>query len=175
MDEPLEEIYFKWLCAKVVKPKVPTPSLTYWKLLRILHHTEFVWTLSGDDNRAEDGRDLRYHFLVEAGLNDDGEMDHVPCSVLEMLLALIDRAEFMTSVPAKQWFWYIMENLGLEECNDASNFDVSAVEDILERLVWRNYRYDGVGGMFPLRHPKENQTQIEIWHQFSEYLIEHNL
>jgi hypothetical protein len=175
MDEPIEESYFKWLCAKVVRPAVPTPSLTYWKLLSLLHHTEFVWTLSGDDNRAEDGRDLRHSFNIEAGLEDDDQWEHVPCSVLEMIIALIDRAEFMTGISAKDWFWYIMENLGLDDCNDASGFSERAVSDVLERLVWRNYRYDGVGGMFPMQHPNENQTQIEIWHQFSEYLIEHNL
>ena len=67
MNEPFEEAYFKWLCAKVDHTNVPTPSLTHWNLLRILHRNEFVWLLTGDDNRAEDGVDLRHAFLLEKG------------------------------------------------------------------------------------------------------------
>ena len=38
MDEPIEETYFKWLYHKVASVDFPTPSLTYWALLRELQY-----------------------------------------------------------------------------------------------------------------------------------------
>ncbi len=55
----------------MIHVEVPTPSLTYWKLFRTLYSTEFVWLLSGDDNRAEDGLELREEFLLESNIPDD--------------------------------------------------------------------------------------------------------
>ncbi len=87
MTEPLENLYFNWLCAKVIHVENPTPSLTYWKLFRELHNFEYVWLISGDDNRAEDGLELRTEFLMEVNLPDDPVWSGVGCSVFEMLIA----------------------------------------------------------------------------------------
>lgn len=63
MDGPLDEQYLKWLYRQVASSKYRNPARTYWSLLRQLYTTEFVWTVPNDDNRVEDGRDLRYEFL----------------------------------------------------------------------------------------------------------------
>ena len=94
MDEPIESTYFNWLCAKVMQIENPTPSLTYWNLLRELHNTEFVWLISGDDNRAADGLDLRLEFTREASLPPDPNWPYIGCSILEMFIALSSRAQF---------------------------------------------------------------------------------
>ena len=174
MSEPLENLYFNWLCAKVLRLDNPTPSLTYWNLLRHLHNTEFVWLLSGDDNRAEDGRELRRHFLLAADIPNHVEWRALPCSLLEMLVAFAQRAEFQTSEPSAQWFWEFIENLELSVCNDAAHFSEDSVDAVLQQFIWRTYDPSGQGGLFPMRHPKHDQTKTELWYQFSEYLVDQN-
>lgn len=173
MDEPLENLYFNWLCAKVVdKTTFPITDL-YWNLLKKLHHTEFVWLLSGDDNRAEDGKELRSEFIFAAEIPDNVEWRTViGCSVLEMFIAFARRANFETDVPVRDWFWEFIDNLGLDRFDDRSGFNESLVDDILNQFIWRTYSPDGVGGMFPLEKPPDDQREMEIWHQFCEYLVD---
>jgi hypothetical protein len=171
MSGPLENQYFKWLCAKVIQVVHPTPSLTYKKLFHILHTTEFVWLVLGDDNRCEDGKELRDQFILETNAPENPEWMSIGCSVLEMLIAFSRRAEFQTGDSAKQWFWEFLKNLGLDECNDADIEPVN-VEEILERFIWRTYWPNGVGGLFPLENPKEDQRQVEIWYQYCAYLVD---
>lgn len=172
MEEPLENLYFNWLCAKIVYLENPTPSLTYWSLLRLLYGTEYVWLISGDDNRAEDGLMLREEFLLESGLENDVDWDNSPCSVLEMLIAFSRRAEYTTDEPASNWFWEFVGNLGLSECNDANGADPDKVGEILYTWLWREYRMSGRGGLFPINNVRSDQTQLETWYQFCEYLVD---
>lgn len=172
MSEPLENLYFNWLCAKVIRLENPTPTLRYDKLLRILHTTEFVWLLPGDDNRAEDGKELRRNFLYEAEAPDNPEWRALSCSVFEMLVAFSKRAEFSTDVSNRQWFWEFIENLGLLQFNDASNVTPEDVADILYTFVWRQYPPNGWGGLFPLEGPHRDQREVEIWYQFCDYLTD---
>lgn len=170
MSEPLENLYFNWLCAKVLRVENPTPSLTYWDLLRVLYGTEFVWLLSGDDNRVEDGLDLRREFLITGDIPDDLLWRGLPCSVLEVLVAFARRTEFQTEIPAYTWFWEFIENLGLGDCNDAACCRESDIVEVLTQFVWRTYKLNGQGGIFPIEHPKHDQTKVELWYQFFEYL-----
>lgn len=175
MSEPLENLYFNWLYAKVARVDNPTPSLTFYELLKTLHSTEFVWLLSGDDNRAEDGKELRREFLITAEIPDYPEWrTQTPCSVLEMLIGFSRRATFTTDTPEHEWFWEMIRNLGLAECNDASGVDPEEIRDTLEHFMWRRYTPDGDGGLFPLRNPLEDQTEREIWYQFCDYLVDQN-
>lgn len=172
MDEPLEHLYFSWLCAKVFHVEVPTPSLTYWELFKRLFNTEYVWTISGDDNRCEDGKELRGEFLIETGIQDDGSLDLMGCSIFEMLYALARRASFTTGDTSVFWFWRFLENLGLNEINDASDVPLEEIDRVLFDFVWRNYDEFGNGGLFPMNNPPNNQQQIEVWYQFHEYLVD---
>lgn len=172
MPEPLEQQYFKWLCAKVLeKPDGPD----YYDLLAILHRTEFIPLLPGDFNRAEEGLDVRGEFLQLAHFHHDDNVDwsHIGCSILEMFIGFAKRAEWQTSSPIRQWFWTIMTNLKLEGLRRITPpDDVKYVEDILYNLVWRLYEDTGDGGMFPMRQSEYDQRTVEIWYQFSEYVIE---
>lgn len=168
MPEPIEETYFNWLCAKVLSVNVPI----YLELMRILYRTEFVWVIAGDENRAEDGCELRDDFLRESYLRKDQNWYDQPCSVLEVLIAVAKRASFQTDNPVDYWFWQIVENLGLDEFRQVSNQDVGIIEDILYNFVWRQYDESGHGGMFPMRWPKRDQREVEIWYQFFDYLEE---
>lgn len=177
MNEPLERLYFNWLCAKVGMIRSPggrlTPSQTYFKLLRLLHNTEFIWQLMGDDNRAEDGMDLRYEFLLAADIPDDEHWrTESGCSLLEMFIGFSRRAQFQTGDTVQDWFWEFMENLGLKEYNDGSDMSEEEVVDILDTFVWRTYNANGYGGIFPLDNPLSDQRKVEIWYQFCDYLVD---
>lgn len=172
MREPIDNLYFNWLCAKVITVEVPTPSTTYWKLLRKLFDTEFVWLLSGDDNRAEDGIELRKEFLRAANEKADDSWNNLGCSIFEMLIAFSRVLEFETDDPASQWFWVFLENLGIADLNDAADLEMANVDEILRKFVWRIYNEDGSGGLFPLKYPNRDQLKVEIWYQFCDYLID---
>jgi hypothetical protein len=175
MNEPIENLYFNWLYSKVASTEVPTPSLTYLKLFRLLHTSEFVWLVSGDDNRAEDGLELRKQFLRESFIKHETPWIEIECSVLEMLIAFSKRAEFQTDLTAREWFWIFLVNLGLSELNDAASRIDQTVSDVLDVFVWRTYNFDGAGGMFPINNPRRDQRKLEIWYQFCDYLIDQEL
>jgi hypothetical protein len=171
MEEPFEGIYFNWLCAKVIDTRNTLPSMTYWRLFKQLHTTEFVWLINMDENRAAYGKELRREFLIAADAPDNPEWREVlGCSVFEMIIALSRDLDFQTDDSYQQWFWELLTNLGINEFHDASDYDPQEVDDILSTFIWRTYSYDGQGGLFPLRDPKQDQRKVEIWYQFFDYL-----
>lgn len=172
MAEPLDHQYFNWLCAKVMYDE---PGRTF-DLMRILHGTEFLWQVPGDENRSDDGKDLRYRFAIEAGIPNFDNTDPLGCSVLEMLIAFADRAEFQTDTPLKTWFWLMLQNLKLSEYRHIGDSDVPSILHILHVFVWRLYDERGVGGLWPLNHPPaEDQRGVDIWYQFFAYIEDHGL
>lgn len=173
MNEPIDGVYFNWLRAKVIDPE--SPPYLYLDLLRILYRTEFAWTLIGDKNREDDGLELRIDFLRETNSPNENHWFRSPCSVLEVLIALSNRAEFDTDMPAKDWFWIFITNLGLSDFKTISKSEERTVNRILEIFIFRMYDYSGYGGLFPLREPLENQKELEIWYQFNRYLDDQGL
>lgn len=175
VDEPLEEVYFNWLYSKVASVDVPTPSLTYVKLLRILHSVEFVWLLSGDDNRKEDGLEIRHEFLMQSRMEQDPSWTLLGCSMLEMLIAFSRRAEWVSDISARDWFWIFLTHLRLDELNDAQEEFENYVKEILQIFIWRTYDRNGHGGLFPLHDTNNDQRHIEIWYQFCEWMVEQGM
>lgn len=173
MDAPLDELYFNWLYKQVANPVVKNPNRTYWRLFKLLFTKEFVWLVPNDDNRVEDGKDLRYEFIDQSELTDvDPGWIHLGCSMLEMLVAVSRRLTFEADGRSRDWFWHLMDNLDLRQYNDHSHFTPEEIGHILDRVIWRTYKPSGEGGLFPLNHAERDQTKVEIWYQASAYLIE---
>lgn len=172
MDEPIEERYFNWLYSNVSDINTQVPQLQYFNLLGKLHQMEFIFLVSGDDNRIVDGQDLRAEFFREEFIHNDGSLDKDGCSVLEMLIAFSRRAYFATDDSAHAWFWIMMTNLGLVGFNDANPRNDRAIQSIIDRFVYRTYNHKGMGGLFPLSNTHTDQRKVEIWYQFNEYLLE---
>lgn len=168
MLEPIEmdNAYFNWLCAKVLDTRVNN----YYDLMRILYTTEFVWLVSGDRHRADEGLELRQDFKLYSDM--DYLWEQQPISVLEVFISFAQRASFQTDMPAKKWFWIIMENLLLDQFRQVSNSDLPIINDILDTFIWRTYDNRGYGGMFPMPQTQYDQQKVEIWYQFSEYVID---
>ena len=171
MEEPIEGVYFDWLCAKVLTEN----NSVYRELMNILYRTEFEWIVVGDENRFAEGLELREYFLHESGFNNDSEWYSEPCSTLEALIAFANRASFQTDDPLREWFWRFMNNLGLDEYRQVGIDDEPIIEEILSTFIWRTYDDNGGGGLFPLRTPKRDQTKVEIWYQFCDYLVDQGL
>ena len=174
IEVPLDEAYLQWLYGQVGTVSLKPSSKTYWNLLRILFQKEFVWFVPNDDNRLEDGRELRHEFIEELGLYqvDKNWMD-LGCSFLELLIGLSRRLAFEAGGKPRDWFWHLLNNLQLDFYTDNILIPEKKVNDCLDKVIWRTYRRDGHGGLFPLRHAREDQTQVEIWYQLSAYLLEH--
>jgi hypothetical protein len=140
-----------------------------------LHNIEFTWFIPHDDNRADDGIQLRRKFSLA---HDDISLsDYItgPCSVLEMMIALAIRCEETimddTTLGDRtgQWFWGMIHNLGLSPMTD-SRFDVEVVDDVIARLLNRDYAPDGRGGLFTVKNCDRDMRNVEIWCQLSWYL-----
>ena len=178
MTSRLDDRYFEWLYSQVDAVRNRHPAHEFWNLARKLHSTEFVWLVPNDDNRVEDGKDLRQRFIDEQGVDDVDQLWlDIGCSMLEMLVALAQRACFQTDDEPAVWFGIFLKNLGFEKYNDNRYTKVidSRVGRTLEDLIYRNYDANGVGGLFPLKRPIEDQTKKELWYQLSEYIIENSM
>lgn len=166
------------------------------KLFGILYSTEFTWVHPFDENRAADGVYLRYRFTQDEFSEDNrrhhghtfqSSMEDIPCSVLEMLIALAINIEDSIMYDPKhgdrtpEWFWMMLENLDLARYDDRFMSSLSkseyisvynAIRSILTAFMDRDYGYDGKGGLFPLRRPRMDQREEEIWYQANVYAIE---
>lgn len=176
-SEPLDELYFKWLYEKVADPEFHDSDLTYWKVLRILFTKEFVWLVPNDVNRIQDGKALRLEFLEAQGIPEvDTDWMEIGCSVLELMVGLSQRLAYVADGKPHYWFWVLMENLGISGFNDRhKRLPRRRIDDILNDLIYRNYGPDGVGGLFPLQNPYEDQREVELWYQLSNYVQEKEL
>lgn len=175
MGEPLDEQYFKWLYSKVASVRTTNPTRTYWSLFRLLFRKEFDWTVPNDDNRVEDGRDLRKEFSDAKNLHPSVEWMKMECSMLEMLIALARRLEYDTEASLSDWFFCLLSNINLNGYNDSyfKLSDETTINRSLDRVVQRTYEPDGHGGLFPLDYPQEDQRYVELWYQRAAYLLEH--
>lgn len=167
MTRQLDDEYLEWLKAQVYDG---SSSKTYDELLSLLHDKEFVWIIPNDDNRLEDGLDVRNEFL---DVREVHPLLHKGVSVLEVLVGLSRRMAFAAGREPRYWAWQLLGNLGLHRMSDPVGIiKTTTIDEILETLIWRNYEPDGRGGFFPLRHPREDQTKVELWYQMNAYINE---
>lgn len=177
MDD-IWEAYGSWLIQHVGLKK-----RGYSKLFQRLHNTHFYYTHPMDSNRSVDGMCLRDVFLDEVDLHKNlisfPTSSMGDCSVLEMLVALAIRCDNEYIGDPKnprpdQFFWQMCENLGLDRFKNAgfSKKKEAELDDILQNWMYRKHGSDGVGGLFPVKNPKNNHREIEIWKQMMEFLSE---
>jgi hypothetical protein len=168
----LDDLYLTWLYSQVKVVRTRRSSATYWNLFRQLFEIEFVWFVPNDDNRAADGRELRREWMTITGKEVDPDWLGLGCSFLELLIGLSRRLAFEGGNDGPSWFWKLIINLELLGCHDKSDFDPEYVEDVTHAVIFRTYDSNGNGGLFPLDHTNNDQRQVEIWYQLSEYLLQ---
>jgi hypothetical protein len=164
MKSQVEQQYFEWLISQINVQG----TRTFYDLFEVLFTMEFVWTVPHDDNRLQDGLDLRTEFFNRKKIYWDKG-----ATVLEVLIALSRRLAFTAGGRAEDWAWQLLTNLRLNKMTDPfTENKARKVNNILETLIWRQYREDGFGGFFPLNWPDKDQTQVEIWYQMQKYVSE---
>ena len=75
----------------------------------------------------------------------------------------------------RAWFWHMIQNLGLEQKTDAymlAPHQQEDIQDVVDRVIWRQYDPNGHGGLFPMTNPHEDQRKVELWYQVNSYLLE---
>lgn len=177
----IRQAYFEYLY-DLVKEDAPERK-EYWMLLSDLQAFKFYWSVEHDENRAQDGIDLRRRYLEGEWWTNGEEALSGECSMLEMLIALAERMAFElagTDVSPDIYrtgscFWEMVENLGLTRYSDGEYERLNGpfvVNKTLHDVVTRNYDETGVGGIFPLRGDYGDQRYVELWYQMQEYLAE---
>lgn len=171
MTENLDALYLEWLLEQVGPQE---QGIQHDRLLKHLLEREFVPMpeTPSDENRSGDGVALRREFLSHHPMVHPTKhwMD-LGCSVLEMLVGVARHLSFTAEGEVSEWFWHLVNNLGLTRFNNR-RYHAGRVDEIIERLVWRQYSYDGNGGLFPLQEPQEDQRDVELWFQMESYILE---
>lgn len=171
----IELRYSKWLISLATS----WAGEQYHYLIQEMHRTPFVALIDLDENRMEDGKELRLRFAEESsGYTYHDIYQHIGnarCSILELIVALILRCEENimwdpeADPQAPAWFHDMMDSLGLLDMTD-DNFDSLYVEYVLDRFIGRNYFPDGKGGLFWLPNRNVDLRDVEIWSQMMWYL-----
>ena len=163
--------YFEWLLDQTRCRFVKTDD--YRLLLEYLYLREFTWTIPFDSHRADNGLGLRYEFASEYGYLDEDR----PCTVLEVLIALARDWEheivydFHKGDRSAQWFWTMINNLGLLDYPDWS-FEEDIVDEIINIWLERRFEKNGNGSPFLVKVVNRDQRRIELWLQLQDYLLE---
>lgn len=161
--------YFLWLLDRIDDGSGRVEE--YDELLWYLYNYDFTWIIEHDANRAAYGLDLRYEF--SPGYYEGNK----PCSVLEMLVALAHGWEheitydFHLGDRSAQWFWLMLDNLGLLDVPGDPSFSPTFGK-IIGTWLGRQFEFNGFGSPFPLKNPSRDQRKIEIWLQLQDYVIE---
>jgi len=157
--------YFDWLLERIEGTNSP-----YKPALNQMHFTKFEPLVPYDENRCKDGLALRSEYERVTNTRLDRREMSRPCSVLEMSIALAERFAFNiveggNDVDIPNAFWIMMSNLNLKKNTDLN-------PPIIAGLVHRKYNPNGRGGFFPLKRPKEDQRNVELWYQMQAYVLE---
>lgn len=168
--------YLDWL-SELIDLYSPE-HMCYTDLVKYMFTYKFRYSVTGDSNREKDATNLlyiRYMDEYHYKYNFDDVYDR-DVSVLEVLIALSIRMErdIMGEPGAYddvRWFWIMLENLGLGRCVN-NDFDEEIADYILSKWLDRRFSYNGNGGIFPLKSPKNHQKFVEIWYQMCEWLEE---
>lgn len=178
MRSGIRDDYFEWLYRLMCGTRYPK-HISYRRLLMHLHIIDFRFTIPLDENRAENGINMRYRYALFNGYEERADrimriLDG-PCSVLEMMVALaIHCEEDIMDDPeygdrTTQWFWGMIGNLGLGSMTD-DHYDEEYVNYVIERLLDRKYKPNGEGGLFTIYNCKKDLRKVEIWRQLGMYL-----
>lgn len=178
MKEKINLSYNDWLYSQIEKRDFQGLE----DFIFDLQSYPFICLVPHDDNRVEEGIELRYKFADENGVQLPEDILSRGCTLLEMLVALADRMDFILFDPSKGsrrsiWFWLFIDNLKLQKyTNDDNKADISKKKKfnriVINKFLRRDYLPNGKGGLFPLENPTSDQREVEIWYQMSAYIRE---
>lgn len=177
MCESLKNEYFMWIF-DIISHDRYSVNTKYSALLEHLFAINFTWLIDMDENRAKDGLSLRHKFGDENEYRlefIDQELGHLPCSVLEMMVALAYRCE--DSIMGDErfgdrtgyWFWGMVVSLDLGMMTNRK-YDPIYVDGVINRFLDRQFEPNGDGSLFTTKDPNKDFRNVEIWYQMMDYL-----
>jgi hypothetical protein len=173
-----DRAYFRWLVKKYLKDSEGEPD-GYACLLEQMFRKSYYYIVPNDENRAEDGLDLRDAFLITPLGRKHGGVPEGPCSFLEFLIGVSIRLSDLLidgePIPVDEYFWELASRLRLTEYTDDLYSDERTtfiVDNVMTDFMDRKYGRCGDGGLFPLSPPCRNQRKTEVWYQLNTYLLE---
>lgn len=172
----IKERYFKFLKSLVGEE---WEGVSYSILLRLLFQSEFYWIIDMDENRAMDGKNLRWEFArcFEKGERDDilEELEG-PASDLEVIIGVAKRMDddlWNGQNRERKWFWELISNLKLDQiCVTSKNVELLENTFFHQMKKWhdRDFGKNGEGSLFPGKNFSKNGKNAEIWVQMRTYL-----
>jgi len=140
----------------------------YSMLLQQLYFTNYTYVFDSDRDRACSGINMRSAYCYTYGLYSS-DAPSGPCSVLEMLVALMDDL-CQVGDTKEHWFDVLFKNLGLSRYTN-QNYNYDKIDHIID--IWLSHRYqpDGHGSPFVLSGNADARN-MTLWDQMNEYLNE---
>lgn len=186
--KPMNEEYLEWLLQQAGVTNDPDGT-GYSMLCGILQDKPFYPLVEMDENRWEDGMRLRLDFVEETEKYAPDQyycLDMLDsllggCTVLEVLVVMAEKMNYEMldsshEATVGKWMEELIGNLGLDMYTDSEVMNNEnayfEIERVIDRFVFRQYNWRGEGGLFPLRNPRYNQTEIELATQMNNYLME---
>lgn len=165
--------YLKSLVGEVWEGK------SYSILLRLLFQSEFYWLVDMDENRAMDGKNLRWEFARVFSKEEREQINEElegPASDLEVIIGVAKRMDddlWNGENREKMWFWELISNLKLTKYHDLGR-NVALLENNFfhQMKKWhdREFGKNGEGSLFPCKNFSKNGKNAEIWLQMRAYL-----
>lgn len=171
IDNYILDDYFEWLYYKVIN--FNKRRKRFRRLIRQLHSMDYYYSIEYDNNRASDGKSLRWYYVEDGGDDRIQQWDN-ECTVLEMLIALAIKMENIMDDPiidnsAAHWFWMFMYNLDLDDMDD-SVFDLCYVIRRVKMFLDRTYDFYGRGNIIYIPDSMDDLRTVEVWYQMCWYL-----
>ena len=175
-ETDIGEAYFAWLYDKVFAVNDKRSTSSYTMVCRNMHTVVFQDLVRYDENRIAEAAELRNDFQKKSRLRAMEVADIMvsDASVLEVLIGLAKRADFMVPLGLNVWFQIFMENLKLVVFNDSycMHHAMLGAQGTISRFNERRYEANGHGGIFPLTSPRQDQREVELWYQMGAYMTE---
>lgn len=156
---------------------------SYDQLMDYLYDQPFCALMALDENRKDDGIELRYQFGHENGYNRDDIYEYLdcgkPCSVLEVMVGLAQRCENQITLDMdegarpERWFYPMIQSLGLSHMTNG-RLDTEEADEIMVRFLSRRYSYFGEGSLFTVNNPKYDMRKADLWYQAMWYITENS-
>ncbi len=175
LDE-LWELYFQYLIWRGHLESLKI--IEYSELFECLHSIPFIYRINRDENREEDGRNLRDGYNIPDCYNRGLKSAFLSrgASVFEVLLSLAIRVddEYIGSPNdphPEDFFMEMIRNMRLDRCI-GKGYNNNLIRQTVLKWMDRDFSVDGFGSPFPVKHDHRDQRKLEIWDQMNSYIYE---
>ena len=179
-----EKIKTEYLCYLMNRVQIIAAGDNgYFHLCSTMMEYHFLPIVYMDENRSYECKALRNDFADGYDPDCIDILDEIYGeygTMMELLVVLSEKMQYnlMDSeyeADSSQWFKEMLQNSGLYECCNRSYEQEGYEEyviDILDRINYRKYGFDGEGGLFPLRWARQDQRYSELIVQMNNYIEE---